>query len=38
MTLGSFFVLKGAKLGFSKLIVDQIQVGKLDDLDRKSVV
>ena len=32
MTLGSFFVLKGAKLGFSKLIVEQIQVGKLDDL------
>ncbi len=32
VTLGSFFVLKGAKLGFSKLIVDQIQVGKLDDL------
>ena len=33
VTLGSFFVLKGAKLGFSKLIVDQIQVGKLDDLE-----
>lgn len=32
VTLGSFFILKGAKLGFSKLIVDQIQVGKLDDL------
>ena len=32
VTLGSFFVLKGAKLGFAKLIVDQIQVGKMDDL------
>jgi len=32
VTLGSFFVLKGAKLGFSKLIVEQIQVGTLDDL------
>jgi len=32
VTLGSFFILKGAKLGFSKLIVDQIQVGKLNDL------
>ena len=32
VTLASFFVLKGAKLGFSKLIVEQIQVGKLDDL------
>lgn len=32
VTLGSFFILKGAKLGFSKLIVEQIQVGKLDDL------
>jgi len=32
VTLGSFFVLKGAKLGFSKLIVEQIQVGKLNDL------
>ncbi len=27
VTLGTFFVLRGAKLGFSKLIVDQIQVG-----------
>ncbi len=32
VTLGSFFILRGAKLGFSKLIVDQIQVGKMDDL------
>ena len=32
VTLGSFFVLKGAKLGFSKLLVGQQQVGKLDDL------
>lgn len=32
VTLASFFVLKGAKLGFSKLIVSQIQVGKLNDL------
>ncbi len=32
VTLGTFFVLRGAKLGFSKLIVDQIQVGKMNDL------
>lgn len=32
VTLGSFFILKGVKLGFAKLIVDQIQVGKMDDL------
>ncbi|MEM9464170.1 MAG: hypothetical protein AAGA90_02300 [Actinomycetota bacterium] len=32
VTLGSFFVLRGAKPGFAKLIVDQIEVGKLDDL------
>ena len=32
VTLGSFFIIRGAKLGFSKLIVDQIQVGKMDDL------
>ncbi len=31
VTLGSFFILKGAKLGFSKLIVDQIQVGRIDE-------
>jgi len=33
VTLASFFILKGAKLGFSKLIVEQIQVGKLNDLE-----
>ncbi len=33
VTLGTFFILRGAKLGFSKLIVEQIQVGKLDDLE-----
>ena len=32
VTLASFFILKGAKLGFAKRIVDQIQVGKMDDL------
>jgi len=32
VTLGSFFILKGMKSGFGKLIVDQVQVGKLDDL------
>ncbi len=32
VTLGSFFIIVGAKLGFAKLLVDQIQVGKLDDL------
>ena len=31
VTLGTLFVLKGAKLGFSKLIVDQIQVGRIDE-------
>jgi ribose/xylose/arabinose/galactoside ABC-type transport system permease subunit len=31
VTLGTFFVLKGAKLGFSKLIVDQIQVGRISE-------
>lgn len=31
VTLGTFFILKGAKLGFSKLIVDQIQVGRIDE-------
>ncbi|MEJ7801376.1 MAG: hypothetical protein WKF60_12710, partial [Ilumatobacter sp.] len=29
VTLGTFFVLRGMKLGFSKLIVDQIQVGDI---------
>ncbi len=33
VTLGTFFVLRGAKLGFSKLIVDQIQVGRIDEGD-----
>jgi len=32
VTLASFFILKGAKLGYAKLITGQIQVGKLDDL------
>jgi len=32
VTLGSFFILRGMKSGFGKLIVDQVQVGKLDDL------
>ncbi|MEL7155445.1 MAG: hypothetical protein AAFN30_02480 [Actinomycetota bacterium] len=32
VTLGSFFILRGAKLGYAKLVVDQIQVGKMDDL------
>lgn len=32
VTLATFFVLRGMKLGFAKLIVDQIQVGKMDDL------
>ena len=31
VTLGTFFVLKGVKLGFAKLIVDQIQVGRIDE-------
>ena len=31
VTLGTFFVLRGAKLGFSKLIVDQVQVGRIDE-------
>ena len=31
VTLGTFFVLRGMKLGFSKLIVDQIQVGRTDE-------
>jgi ribose/xylose/arabinose/galactoside ABC-type transport system permease subunit len=29
ITLGTFFILIGAKLGFSKLIVDQVQVGDI---------
>ncbi|MEO1059793.1 MAG: hypothetical protein AAFZ07_00140 [Actinomycetota bacterium] len=31
VTLATFFILKGVKLGFSKLIVDQIQVGRIDE-------
>ncbi|HUF98835.1 MAG TPA: hypothetical protein VMM60_11970 [Ilumatobacter sp.] len=31
ITLATFFILKGAKLGFGKLIVDQIQVGRADE-------
>ncbi len=31
VTLGTFFVLKGVKLGFSKLIIDNIQVGRIDE-------
>ncbi len=31
VTLGTFFIVKGAKLGFSKLTVDQIQVGRIDE-------
>ena len=32
VTLASFFVLRGAKLGFSKQEVSQIEVGKLNEL------
>jgi ribose/xylose/arabinose/galactoside ABC-type transport system permease subunit len=31
ITLGTYYVLWGAKLGFSKLIVDQVQVGDIRD-------
>jgi ribose/xylose/arabinose/galactoside ABC-type transport system permease subunit len=31
VTLGTFFVLKGAKLGFSKLIVGNVEVGRIDE-------
>jgi ribose/xylose/arabinose/galactoside ABC-type transport system permease subunit len=31
ITLGTYYVLIGAKLGFSKLIVDQVQVGDIRD-------
>jgi|GEM_PF-252054 len=37
VTLGAFFVLRGGKLGFSKLIVGQQEVGKLDDLQAQAV-
>ncbi len=33
ITLGTYYVLIGAKLGFSKLIVDQIQVGDISKAD-----
>ena len=33
ITLGTYYVLIGAKLGFSKLIVDQIQVGDISEAD-----
>lgn len=33
ITLGTYYVLWGAKLGFSKLIVDQVQVGDIRDSD-----
>jgi ribose/xylose/arabinose/galactoside ABC-type transport system permease subunit len=31
VTLGAFFVIKGAKLGFAKLFVETIQVGRIDE-------
>lgn len=31
VTLATFFVLRGGKLGFSRLIVDNIQVGRIED-------
>lgn len=31
ITLGTYYILIGAKLGFSKLIVDQVQVGDIRD-------
>jgi ribose/xylose/arabinose/galactoside ABC-type transport system permease subunit len=33
ITLGTYYVLIGAKLGFSKLIVDQIQVGDISNAE-----
>lgn len=33
ITLGTYYVLIGAKLGFSKLIVDQVQVGDIRDAE-----
>ena len=33
ITLATYYVLIGAKLGFSKLIVDQVQVGDISDAD-----
>ena len=31
VTLGAFFVIKGAKLGFAKLFFETIQVGRIDE-------
>lgn len=31
VTLATFFILRGFKLGFSKLIIDNITVGRIDD-------
>ncbi len=31
VTLGTFFALKGVKLGFAKLLIDNIQVGRVDE-------
>lgn len=31
VTLGTFFMLKGGKLGFSKMIIDNVQVGRIDE-------
>jgi ribose/xylose/arabinose/galactoside ABC-type transport system permease subunit len=36
ITLGTYYVLWGAKLGFSKLIVDQVQVGDIRDASGHS--
>ncbi len=36
ITLATYYVLIGAKLGFSKLIVDQIQVGDISDAEGHS--
>ena len=33
ITLGTYYVLIGAKLGFSKLVVDQIQVGDISNAE-----
>ena len=38
ITLGTYYVLWGAKLGFSKLIVDQVQVGDIRDANRPLVL
>jgi ribose/xylose/arabinose/galactoside ABC-type transport system permease subunit len=36
ITLGTYYVLIGAKLGFSKLIVDQVQVGDIREAEGHS--